>query len=231
METITWNRVWNALPLVFALTAMPLSAFAAESYSPHVGQTYPTNVYWGDTHVHTALSADAYLFGTRLMPDDAYRFAKGEKIRAAGGGEVRLHRPLDFLVVLDHAENLGVVARIDAGDESLLETQAGELTVQSLDYPVSLVEALNADTDDLLNSFNAAALTAIKVNQGLGQGLGHADYGIDKRFRRLVWGKVIASAERHNDPGRFTTFVGYEWTVASGGHRNVVFADGFELTS
>ena len=89
------------------------------------------------------------------------------------------------------------------------------------------MEALDADTDDPLNSFNAAALKAIKVNQGLG----HADYGIDKRFRRLVWGKVIASAESHNDPGRFTTFVGYEWTVASGGHRNVVFADGFELTS
>ena len=108
---------------------MPLSALAAEPYSPHVGQAYPDNVYWGDTHVHTALSVDAYLFGARLMPDDAYRFAKGEKIRAAGGEEVRLRRPLDFLMVADHAENLGVIARIDAGDESLLETQAGELTV------------------------------------------------------------------------------------------------------
>ena len=151
METIAGNRAWHGLSLVLALTAMPLSALAAEPYSPHVGQAYPDNVYWGDTHVHTALSADAYLFGTRLMPDDAYRFAKGEKVRAAGGGgEVRLHRPLDFLVVLDHAENLGVIARIDAGDESLLETEAGKLTVRSLDYPVSLAEALDADTDDVL---------------------------------------------------------------------------------
>ena len=203
---------------------MPLSALAAEPYSPRVGQAYPDNVYWGDTHVHTALSADAYLFGTRLMPDDAYRFAKGEKIRAASGGEVRLHRPWDFLVVLDHAENLGVIARIDAGDESLLETKAGKYAVRALDYRVSLVEALNADTDDLLNSFNAAGLKAVKVNQGLGEGLAFADYGIDDRFRRTVWDQVVANAEEHNEPGTFTAYVGYEWTGR--GHRNVILRMG-----
>ena len=80
--------------------------------------------------MHTALSVDAYLFGARLMPDDAYRFAKGEKIRAAGGEEVRLRRPLDFLMVLPIMQRTwALIARIDAGDESLLETQAGELTV------------------------------------------------------------------------------------------------------
>ena len=63
-------------------------------------------------------------------------------------------------------------------------------------------------------------------------GLGHADYGIDERFERMVWVDVIANAERHNDPGRFTAFAGYEWTVAGGsGHRNVIFADGPKLTS
>ena len=217
--------------LVLALTATPLSAFAQGSYSPHVDPSHPTNVYWGDTHVHTALSSDAYIFGTRLTPDDAYRFAKGEKVRATSGEEVRLRRPLDFLMVADHAENLGVIARIDAGDESLLATEAGKRTAEALNYPVSLVEALNADTDDLLNAFNAATLNAIKADKGPAKGLGHADYGIDRRFRGLVWGKVIANAERHNDPGRFTTFSGYEWTVASGGHRNVIFADGPELTS
>ena len=141
MET----TAWNSRLLVLALTVMPLGALAAEPYSPHVGQAYPDNVYWGDTHVHTALSVDGYIFGNRLMPDDAYRFAKGETIRSPGGGEVRLRRPLDFLMVSDHAENMGVIARIDAGDKSLSETEAGKLTVQSLDYPVSLAEALNAD--------------------------------------------------------------------------------------
>ena len=229
METIARNRAWNALSLVLALTAMPLSALAAESYSPHVAPSYTTNVYWGDTHVHTALSSDAFLFGTRLMPDDAYRFAKGEKIRATSGEEARLRRPLDFLMVADHAENMGVIARIDAGDESLLATEAGKRTAEALNYPVSLVEALSADTDDLLNAFNAATLMAIKADKGPAKGLGHADYGLDTRFHRLVWEKVIANAERHNDPGRFTAFSGYEWTVASGRHRNVIFADGPEL--
>ena len=208
---------------------MPLGAFAAEPYSPQIGQSYPDNVYWGDTHVHTALSVDGYIFGNRLMPADAYRFAKGGKIRATGGEEVRLRRPLDFLMVSDHAENMGVIARIDSGDKTLADTEAGKLTLKSLDYPVSLVEALNADTADPLNAFNAATLRAIKVNQGLGEGLGFADYGTDERFERTVWDQVVASAEEHNDPGTFTTFVGYEWTGS--GHRNVLFGDGPELTS
>ena len=210
---------------------LAFGAYAEESYSPHVDPSYATNVYWGDTHVHTALSSDAFIFGTRLTPDDAYRFAKGETIRATSGEEVRLRRPLDFLMVSDHAENMGVIARIDAGDEALLQTEAGKRTAQALDYPVSLVEALDADTDELLNAFNAATLTAIKADKGPAKGLGHADYGIDTGFYRSVWKEVVASAERHNDPGRFTTFSGYEWTVASGGHRNVIFADGPELTS
>ena len=179
METIALNRAWSAPSLVLALTAMPLGA---ETYSPHVDQTYPDDVYWGDTHLHTALSVDGYIFGNRLMPDDAYRFAKGEKVRAPGGEEVRLRRPLDFLMVSDHAENMGVIARIDAGDSALGETEAGKLTIKSLDYPVSLSDALRADTPDPLNAFNAAALRAIKANQGLGAGLGGADFGIDRAF-------------------------------------------------
>ena len=231
MKITTANAGGKAMLLVLALAALPLSALAEEPYSPYVDQSYPSNVYWGDTHVHTALSSDAFLFGVRLLPDDAYRFAKGEKVRATGGDEVRLRRPLDFLMVADHAENLGVVGRIDAGDKSLLETEAGKRTAQALDYPVSLAEALNAETDDLLNAYNSATLRAIKADKGPAKGLGHADYGIDKRFALSVWGKVIENAETHNDPGRFTAFVGYEWTVASGGHRNVLFADGPELTS
>ncbi|MCY3841434.1 MAG: DUF3604 domain-containing protein [Gammaproteobacteria bacterium] len=217
--------------LVLGLSALALSSLAEESYSPHVDPSHATNVYWGDTHVHTALSSDAYIFGTRLTPDDAYRFAKGQKIRAASGEEVRLRRPLDFLMVADHAENMGVIARIAAGDEALLTTEAGKRTAEALNYPVSLVEALDADTDDLMNAFNAATLMTIKADQGPAKGLGHADYGIDEHFSRSVWKEVIENAERHNDPGRFTTFSGYEWTVAAGGHRNVIFADGSELTS
>ena len=136
----------------------------AESYSPHAGNPYPTNVYWGDTHVHTSLSSDAYIFGVRLTADDAYRFAKGETVTATSGKEVRLHRPLDFLMVSDHAENMGVIARIDAGDEKLSATEVGKRTAEAIDYDISLIEALDSDTDELLNAFNAATLIAIKAD-------------------------------------------------------------------
>ena len=110
--------------LILMLTAiLPVGVSAEESYSPYVHQSYPTRVYWGDTHVHTALSHDAYILGNRLMPDDAYRFAKGETIRASSGRQVRLRRPLDFLMVADHAENLGVLPQLAAGGGSLPTTK------------------------------------------------------------------------------------------------------------
>ena len=222
-------RVLTALTLLLTISA-PLGALA-ETYSPHVDKAYPTNVYWGDTHVHTALSSDAYIFNVHLTPDDAYRFAKGETVTATSGKKARLNRPLDFLMVSDHAENMGVIARINAGDKKLAATEAGRRTAEIIDYDISLVEALDADTDELLNAFNAATLIAIKADSGTKKGLGHAVYGEDEQFTRSVWTEVIDNAERHNDPGRFTTFTGYEWTVASGGHRNVIFADGPEVTS
>ena len=101
METIMRNQKLNALSLILTLAAVPFNTLAEKSYSPHADQSYPTNVYWGDTHLHTALSSDAYIFGARLTPDDAYRFAKGETVTATSGQEVRLHRPLDFLMVSD----------------------------------------------------------------------------------------------------------------------------------
>jgi arylsulfatase A-like enzyme len=80
---------------------------------------YPTRVYWGDTHVHTTLSGDAYAFGARLTPAEAYRFARGETVRANNGREARLRRPLDFLMVADHAENLGVLPALMASEETI----------------------------------------------------------------------------------------------------------------
>jgi hypothetical protein len=77
-------------------------------YSPYLEDTYPDNVFFGDTHLHTTYSTDAGLFGNRLGPDEAYRFAKGELVTASNGVKARLLRPMDFLVVADHAENLGL---------------------------------------------------------------------------------------------------------------------------
>ena len=83
-----------------------------------------TSLYWGDTHVHTYLSADAYGLGTRMTPDTAYRYARGETITADNGEEVRIREPLDFLMVADHAENIGVRPALAAGKKLRL-TDAG----------------------------------------------------------------------------------------------------------
>ena len=90
MKSCSKFRAWLILMLI---AIFPAGVSAGGSYSPCVDQSYPTKVYWGDTHVHTALSHDAYILGNRLMPDDAYRFAKGETVRASSGEQVRLRRP------------------------------------------------------------------------------------------------------------------------------------------
>src|SRR5688572_15701111 len=84
---------------------------AQKSYSPHAGRNFPTHVYWGDTHLHTGASMDAGAFGARITPEEAYRFAAGEEMTAANGMRVKLARPLDFLVVADHSDNMGFLDR------------------------------------------------------------------------------------------------------------------------
>ena len=113
-------------PILILIPVLVAGASAAEPYSPPVKQDYPDNVYWGDTHVRTYLSPDAFPIVTLMAPDQAYRFAKGETIRATGGEEVRLRRPLDFLMVSDHADNLGVLPRLAAGDPGLLKSEDGQ---------------------------------------------------------------------------------------------------------
>ncbi|MBH79816.1 MAG: hypothetical protein CMQ49_04810 [Gammaproteobacteria bacterium] len=105
-----------------------MSSVAAEQafYSPAVGKDYPRQVYWGDTHLHTNLSPDAAAGGNRQFgPDTAYRLAKGETITAHNGMPVRLNRPLDFLLVSDHAEYMGLFPGLDAADPRLLESEVG----------------------------------------------------------------------------------------------------------
>ncbi|MGY8852875.1 MAG: DUF3604 domain-containing protein, partial [Pseudomonadales bacterium] len=110
------NHSANLLRLIFALAVLGQSASAEDAYSPYVAQAYPDQVYWGDTHVHSSLSADAYAMGSRVTPDTAYRFAKGETVTTSSEQSARISRPLDFLMVADHAENMGVMSRIAAGD-------------------------------------------------------------------------------------------------------------------
>ena len=96
-------------------------AYKAPSYSPYAGRSnFPTQVFWGDTHVHTSASMDAGAFGNRLGFEDSYRFARGEELTASGGLRVKLSRPLDFQVIADHSDNMGFFPKLLAGDPVML---------------------------------------------------------------------------------------------------------------
>jgi hypothetical protein len=125
----------TTIALVFGF-AIPVAAQDADvdprhvkigqpEYSPYLERGYPDRVYFGDTHLHTSYSTDAGMIGNRLGPDEAYRFAKGEEITSSTGVRARLLRPYDFLVVSDHAENLGLATMITESNPDLLKTEWG----------------------------------------------------------------------------------------------------------
>jgi len=200
----------------FFIVLLIISASAfAKSYSPFVERKYPASVFWGDTHLHSFLSGDAYSMGNRISPDEAYRFAKGETITATGGDKVRLRKALDFMMVADHAENLGVLPALVAGNRKLLATKQGRESALFLSQLPSLKSILRSDSE---KDFNVGAnkLLAAKSTHG-------KNYNVDEAFTRQVWKGVVDIAERHNDPGKFTTFAGYEYS-SSGLHRNVIYS-------
>lgn len=205
---------------------------APGSYSPNPRRGYPDRVYFGDTHVHASLSNDAFAMGDHILsPDDAYRFARGETVTTHSGMKAKLRRPLDFLVVADHAVNMGVMARLAARDPLLVDTEQGRAWLERF-------EANHGETADALNADRAGFVQRVMTvffNTGGKRSLWN--YFTEPRaepvFRKSVWDEVIASAERHNDPGAFTAFIGYEWTADRNGarHRNVIFRDGRERAS
>ena len=131
-------RLFFAAILFLALNASPLQAQEPDpakclknaqgtpTYSPYVDQDFPDQVFFGDTHLHTVFSSDAGLFGNRLGLDEAYRFAKGEEITSSLGQRARLRRPLDFLVIADHAENLGLPVMIAEKNPDFVKTEFGK---------------------------------------------------------------------------------------------------------
>jgi hypothetical protein len=165
------------------------------------------NAYFGDLHVHTKLSFDAYLFNVRATPDDAYRYAKGESIHHAAGYDVRLtDAPLDFLAVTDHSEYLGILPAMNDPQHPL----------SKIPYAPDL---FSTDREKI-----NAAFQKIGASLRSGQYLPELK---DVDTMRSAWRTVVESAERHYVPGRFTTFRGYEFTSAPDSqnlHRNVIFA-------
>ena len=183
-----------------------------EKFSPYAEDDFPRRVFWGDTHVHSHLSMDANIFGNKsLSPSDAFRFARGEAVTASNGMTAKLRRPLDFLVVADHAEYLGVLEGLGRADEVLLQDTTALRWQEQLAKgdPTPMIEFAQslASGDKLLDS---------------------------PPFERSVWKRVVEGADAQNRPGVFTAFIGYEWTsmpAANNLHRVVIFRDGADRTS
>jgi Protein of unknown function (DUF3604) len=190
-------------------------AAAAASAAP---ASYPTRPYWGDTHLHTAMSMDAGAFGNRLGIEDAYRFARGEEVQASSGQPAKLSRPLDFLVVADHSDNMGFFPDLFAEKPELLADPTGKKWSD-------MVKA---------GEGNAAALEIIDK---FSRGTFPKDlmYFPGTPAYAAAWKQTVDAAEKYNAPGTFTAFIGYEWTsqVPPGNnlHRVVVYRDGADKAS
>src|SRR5210317_2585664 len=100
--------------------------YPGKAYSPYAERSFPDQVFWGDTHLHTGLSMDAGLFGARLGLDDAYRFARGEQVMASSGQPAKLGRPLDWLVIADHSDAMGFFNDLSAGSPNILGYEQGQ---------------------------------------------------------------------------------------------------------
>lgn len=200
-------------------------------YSPPTRSEYPARVYWGDTHLHTTLSVDSAGRGNEVVtPDVAYRFARGDKVRASTGEAFKLDRPLDFLVIADHGVNMGVVDRVQAGDPLVLNTPTGRKWREIWDrYGWSVGEKLRSESfEEWQDAVSRVGVNSAEPEAFFWQAW-NDDYVDDPRFRRSVWDEVCGTADRHYDPGVFTAFIGYEWTPAGSNprapfiHRVVVF--------
>ena len=195
MDKATADRVYSSKPL----------------YSPYAGRKFPTRPLFGDTHLHTAASFDAGTFGARIGPREAYRFARGEEVTSSSGQPAKLSRPLDFLVVADHSDNMGVFPDLLAGKPEILADSTAKKWFQMIKDGKGADAAL-----EMIMSFSSGTFPKTMT------------YSPDTRAYKAAWQDNVAAAEQYNEPGRFTAFIGYEWTSNTGGnnlHRNVIFRD------
>jgi hypothetical protein len=207
--------------LTLVLTSFAFAAFAQDiemdpknvtlgkaEYSPYLDRGYPDRVYFGDTHLHTSYSTDAGMMGCRLGPEEAYRFARGEEVTSSTGVRARLQRPLDFLVVADHSENLGLAPMIAESNPELLKTEWGRMVHNMVK---------SGKGGDAYNAWGEKMTSRQDPLKG------------SDAIIRSMWERETTAAEKYNDPGKFTALIGFEWTSSPNGnnlHRNVIFRDG-----
>jgi hypothetical protein len=190
-------------------------AFKEDSFSPYANRNFPSMALFGDTHVHTSVSMDAGAIGNRLGPEDAFRFAAGEELTSSTGVKAKLSRPLDFLVVSDHSDNMGLFTLLNDADPVLVNKSdiARELSNKIRQGGKFGMEAGMYIVDNFANNTLDPSL---EINPG------------SKPFK-ATWNLIIDAAEKYNSPGQFTAFIGYEWTSLIAGnnmHRNVIYRDG-----
>ena len=206
--------------IVCATTAVPvvaqdvgtLSPSPDTDYVPYLQHDYPDQVLFGDTHLHTAYSADAGLTGATTSPDDAYRFAKGQVVTSSNGIPARLQRPLDFLVVADHAENLGLYVALD--EESPI--------LEGNEWAAGLRDIFAPRTKEAMDE------AYVYWGSAFSSGPSGGDPLADSPLVQTMWNRITEAAEQHNEPGAFTALIGYEWTSGPDGnnlHRNIIFRD------
>jgi hypothetical protein len=219
MRNVEMKHLWIIIAAVGLLTAsgtllaQDISVseqdihIGGKEYSPYLHQAYPNRVFWGDTHLHTSYSTDAGMVGNTLGPEEALRFARGEQVISATGVPARLIKPLDFLVVSDHAENLGLAPMIEESDPELLNDPMGK------------------KYHDLVKSGQGWEAYQIWKKSGVEL----KDSMPNPRLQQSAWERIIDAVDRYNQPGVFTAFHAFEWTSTPdlrNLHRNIIFRDG-----
>ena len=196
-------RTAASVILTFAMSASltVASAFAQEKNPER-------NAYFGETHIHTAWSFDAFVFGNmKTGPEDAYKFAMGQPIEHPAGYKIQITRPLDFMAVTDHAEYVGILPLANAPNSDISKLPIAEkLKVRSKEDILKIYGFLG---DSITKNQPIPELTSPQVASE-------------------VWKQIIAAADKYYQPGKFTTFVAYEWTSTPDNrnmHRNIIFKD------
>ena len=199
------------------------AAHPGRPYSPYAGGAVPTQVFWGETHLHTEVSFDAGAFGVRLSPEDAYRFARGDEIESSTAGLARLARPLDFLVVADHSDNMGFFPDLFAADPAILSDPTGKHWYDMVQ------EGGQSGVDAALEMIDAFSRGTFP------ESIFYKPVGPKAKGYKNAWTQTMQAAEKYNDPGHFTAFIGYEWTSqlppGDNLHRVVVYRDDMDKAS
>ena len=221
------KSLWLSITICTALVMSACSApedTATEQSQPQSERAdksaFPTEVFWGDTHLHTTDSPDAFAFGARLGPEDALRFARGEQVTATSGLEARLSRPLDFLVIADHAVGLGISREIYEGNPALIADPRVLRWHKMLQAGGDQAQQVSREMiDGHLAGTNPPAMR---------------DPVVMGPIVTNIWQARGDIVERYNEPGKFSAFIGYEYTSTPKGdnlHRVVIFRDGADKTN